>query len=306
MTTYKTSLRSARSRQIDGVADLPRIALATLRRAKRRTIPNWKAIQAGEDAGAPLTDLWREYATTAPLPYHITTFRKEFRKWQSAAPVKPIEEYAASDAYWQGKVAVRPEILVLDDGATLRVRGGHLEIFNHGKTTHFPPGPHHRKPKAIIFAGWGGSFSIEASRFCVDHRITVLVIGWLGDLLTFIAPRPVQDASMVRAQCACSPVPIARAVILQKFLHYRATARLSPTQFKIFAARLAAAKTLSSILGIEAIGSSQAWVFWSGLSLHATNRPNPAAVAGYGVCSSVQRAWRARRKACNRSNQRNA
>jgi CRISPR/Cas system-associated endonuclease Cas1 len=248
-------------------------------RSKRRTIPNWKSIQAGEDAGVLLIDLWRKYATAAPLPYHITTFRKEFRKWQSTAPVKRVEEYAASDAYWQGKAAVRPDILTLDDGATLRVRGGALEVFNHGETTHFPPGSHHRKPKAIIFSGWGGSFSIEAARFCLSHHITVIATGWLGDLLTFIAPRPIQDAALVRFQCSfvsdktagrrpfVSPVPIARAVILQKFLHYRATGRLSPNQFKSYAARLSSCKTLASILNMEALGSSEAWVVWSGLSL---------------------------------------
>lgn len=97
-------------------------------RAKCRTLPNWSAVQCGQDAGKTLVSLWREYAETAALPYGLPGFYVEFRKWQSAAPENPAEEYAASDLYWNGRVAVRPDILVLGDGAALRVRGGHLEV----------------------------------------------------------------------------------------------------------------------------------------------------------------------------------
>ena len=94
-----------------------------------------------------------EYAVSAAIPYGLPGFYIEFRKWQAQAPVNPAEEYAASDR--QGKTSPRPDILVLDDGATLRARGGLLEVFSLGITTRFDAGPHHRKPNAIIFAGWG-------------------------------------------------------------------------------------------------------------------------------------------------------
>jgi hypothetical protein len=55
-------------------------------RSKRRTIPDWVKVQAGEDAGATLIEIWREYAARAARPYDISGFRKEFRKWQAAAP----------------------------------------------------------------------------------------------------------------------------------------------------------------------------------------------------------------------------
>jgi len=125
-------------------------------RARRRTLPNWTAVQRGQDAGKTLAELWRDYAATAALPYGLPGFYVEFRKWQSAAPENPAEEYAASDLYWNGRTAVRPDIFVLGDGAALRVRGGHLEVYSCGETRYFDAGPHHRKPKVIIFAGWGG------------------------------------------------------------------------------------------------------------------------------------------------------
>jgi hypothetical protein len=125
-------------------------------RSKRKTLPDWPAVQRAEDAGDTLSHIWRAYAARAALPYDVTTFRKEFRKWQASAPADSADEWAASDVYWSGKAAPRPDVVVLDDGATVRMRGGFLEIFNLGKTTRFDAGPHHMRPHAIVFAGWGG------------------------------------------------------------------------------------------------------------------------------------------------------
>jgi CRISPR/Cas system-associated endonuclease Cas1 len=236
-------------------------------RSKRRTVRDWQAVQQGEDAGESLTGIWREYAENAAMPYGFAAFRKEFRKWQACASPNPSAEYAASDIYWQSKVAIRPDILVLDDGATVRIRGGHLQTFSQGIERTFDAGPHHRKPKAIIFGGWGGSLTVQASRFCIDHKITVIATGWLGDLLTFIAPRPTQDAALVRAQCSAAPTPIIRAIVAQKFLHYRAAGRMSAAQLRDFKARLKSSRTVQSIRSLEAVGSSLAWASWEGLQL---------------------------------------
>jgi CRISPR/Cas system-associated endonuclease Cas1 len=262
-------------------------------RSKRRTIPDWIKVQTGEDAGVKLVEIWREYAARAARPYDVSGFRKEFRKWQAAAPAESVKEFAASDYHWQRKASVRPDILVLEDGATVRVRGGHLQTFSRGVTNLFDAGPHHRKPKAIIFASWGGSLSVEAARFCVDHRITVISTGWLGDLMTFVAPRPAQDAALVRAQCAATfasgktggrrpfnPALIAREIVAQKFRHYVATGRMTKTQFREFEERLKVSHTVKTILGIEAVGSSLSWLAWEGLQLTPrTGRTLPAWLA---------------------------
>jgi CRISPR-associated endonuclease Cas1 len=268
------------SQELGPPANPGRFNVYNTSRAKRRTIPDWQAVQEGEDAGKRLVELWQGYAAHAALPYGVSAFVKEFRKWQTAAPSDPSAEYAASDDFWQGKAAIRPDILVLDDGATLRVRGGHLQAFSRGVTQTFDAGPHHRKPKAIIFAGWGGALSIEAIRFCVDHKITVIAVGWLGDLMTFATPRAVQDAALVRSQCSVKPGVIAREIVAQKFRHYQATARLTAAQFREFNARLKSSHTVKSILGIEAVGSSLAWVSWEGLQLRPrTGRTLPVWLA---------------------------
>jgi CRISPR/Cas system-associated endonuclease Cas1 len=236
-------------------------------RPYRRTPPDWAAVQRREDAGETLIEVWRDYAATAEQPYRIGSFRKEFRKWQTSAPIAPAAEFAASDRFWRGKAHPRPDILALENGATLRVRGGHLVTFSHGETRLFAPGPHHRKPKVIIFSGLGGLLSLAAVHFCIDHHITIIAAGWLGDLTTFVAPRPVQDAALVRLQCSARPAPIAREIVLQKFHHYLATRRLSRLQFRDLESRLETAKTLHSILTLEAVGSSLSWVHWQGLQL---------------------------------------
>jgi CRISPR/Cas system-associated endonuclease Cas1 len=256
-------------------------------RPLRRTLPDWAAVQRAEDTGTTLIKVWRDYAASAAQPYALSAFRKEFRKWQSSSAWDISAEYRASERFWQGKAHPRPDILTLGDGASLRIRGGHLEAYcatqhfrqNGGSVEkskmRFAPGPHHQRPKTIIFAGWGGLLSIKAVHFCIDHRIAILATGWLGDLTTFVAPRPIQDAALVRLQCGARPAPIAREIVLQKFCHYVATARMTRTQFRDFKTRLVNARTLQAILTLEAVGSSLAWLPWSGLQLPPRTGRNP-------------------------------
>jgi CRISPR/Cas system-associated endonuclease Cas1 len=254
--------------------------LTKTRRPHRRTLPDWAAVQHASDAGCTLTSLWRAYALTAEQPYALAAFRKEFRRWQSTVPTDFAAEYVASERHWRSKSHPRPDFLILGNGASLRSRGGYLEAYSLGTTIRFPPGPHHQRPKAIIFAGWGGVLTLAAVHFCIDHKITIIATGWLGDLTTFVAPRPVQDAALLRAQCSARPAPIAREIVMQKFRHYLATSRMTRLQFHDFEARLIHAQTLHSILNLEAVGSSLAWAPWSGLQLiPRTGRILPAWLA---------------------------
>jgi hypothetical protein len=179
-------------------------------RPHRRTIPDWAAVQRAEDAGRTLIEVWREYAAIAEHPYRIGSFRREFRKWQSSTPPSSTSEFVASERYWKGKAHPRPDILVLGDGAALRIRGGHLEAYSIGVTTRFAPGPHHKKPTAIIFVGWGGLLSLAAVHFCIDHKITILATGWLGDLTTFVAPR---RTPFVPVSCCISSMRLGCSVL---------------------------------------------------------------------------------------------
>jgi hypothetical protein len=141
----------------------PGMVLYKTARSKRRTIPDWVKVQAGEDAGATIIEIWREYAARVARPYDISGFRKEFRKWQAAAPAESVKEFAASDYYWQGKASVRPDILVLEDGATVRVRGGHLETFSRGVTNLFDAGAASSQAERHNIRGVG-RFAFNSSR----------------------------------------------------------------------------------------------------------------------------------------------
>jgi hypothetical protein len=40
-------------------------------RPKRHTLPDWPAVQRGEDAGETIMKLWQDYAARVPLPYGV-------------------------------------------------------------------------------------------------------------------------------------------------------------------------------------------------------------------------------------------
>ena len=144
------------------------------------------------------------------------------------------------------------------------MRGGFLEIFNLAKTMRFDAGPRHLRPHAIVFAGWGGSLTVQAARFCLDHRIGVIATGWLGDLMTFVAGPPRAEAALIRAQCAADPLPIARAIVLQKLEHYGACGRLTGIEIAEAAKGLDEASCVAKVLGVEAKWSSISWRRWYG------------------------------------------
>jgi hypothetical protein len=76
-----------------------------------------------------------------------------------------------------------------------------------------------------VICGGRGSITVQAARFCVEHNVTVICAGWLGELMTFVSSHPRQDAALVRAQCRADPVRIAHELVIQKMIHYRAEAR---------------------------------------------------------------------------------
>jgi CRISPR-associated endonuclease Cas1 len=256
-------------------------SLSPYQKPRIRTEPEWTAVEAHEDAGGKLIEFWRSYAATAARPYGSSAFAKQFRRWQVSRPIDTLAEFKASDIHWKGKAQVRPDILALGDGATIRVRGGHLSIYDAGKETLFDGGPTHRKPRAVVFSGWGGSVTVQAARFCADHDITVMAAGWLGELMTFVQGSPKQDAALIRAQCSANATAIAQALIIKKFDHYGATGRLTTAERHTFKQRLAKARTIKDVMAIEAVGSAQAWVSWRGLQLMPrTGRRLPAFAAG--------------------------
>jgi hypothetical protein len=121
-----------------------------------------------------ITEAWRRYAAHAPKPYVLSAFWRMFREWQAATPVDPIEDRAWSLCYWQGREHPRPNVLVLDELASMKVRGG-LDVFTRGQTFHFDAGPGHKKPLAIVLGFRGGKLIRCGKYDRVAEKLGVLI-----------------------------------------------------------------------------------------------------------------------------------
>jgi CRISPR associated protein Cas1 len=217
----------------------------------------------------------------------------QFRQLEQRRANQALERQEASETYWRGLAKPKPQILVLDNGATIRAKGGGIEIFDHGSASWFDAAPNHHKPKAIVFAGWGGSLTIQAARFCVEHKIAILAVGWLGELMTFVSSPPKQDAALVRKQCAAHPAQIARELVLQKLRHYPACGRLTETQMREALHDVNKTRTVQSIMSQEAKWGALSWVPEDACQLWAATP----------IQNARQRPWRDRAAQCNTPDQ---
>ena len=119
---------------------------------------------------------------------------------------------AESDAFWGARLAVKPRVVTTEaDNASLTVKGGSLFVHDGERRLRYDAGA--RMPAAIVMAGWGGFVSIEALRFCASHRIAVVVLDWMRDLLTVMPGAPRAAAAMLRAQALADPAWIASRVV---------------------------------------------------------------------------------------------
>src|SRR5262249_9776124 len=150
------------------------------------------------------------YARAAARPYAERVFGQRLNAWRHAksrecktASEQETAEFAASEAYRAGRASPKPKVLTLcGDGASLRVKGAELQVFDQGELRRFEPSS--KTPKAILFAGWGGPLTLQAVRFCADQKIAIILADWTGGLLSFVAPSASTSASLIRAQVQSS------------------------------------------------------------------------------------------------------
>jgi CRISPR-associated protein Cas1 len=100
------------------------------------------------------------------------------------------------------------------DNANLTVKGGSLFVHDGERRLRYDAGA--KMPAAIVMAGWGGFVSVEALRFCASHRIAIVVLDWMRDLLAVMPGAPRAAAAMLRAQALADPAWIASRVVLAK------------------------------------------------------------------------------------------
>jgi hypothetical protein len=122
---------------------------------------------------------------------------------------------AESDAFWGARLAVKSRVVTTEaDNASLTVKGGSLFVHDGDRRLRYDAGA--KMPAAIVMAGWGGSVSVEALRFCASHRIAIVVLDWMRDLLTVMPGAPHAAAATLRAQVLADPAWIAARVVKAK------------------------------------------------------------------------------------------
>ena len=188
---------------------------------------------------------YQDYAATAARPYARATFEIYLRRHerlghlgsQDGRPCRHLrrgpllclsrgrrapaphaidaDADAESDAFWGARLAVKPRVVTTEaDNASLTVKGGSLFVHDGERRLRYDAGA--KMPAAIVMAGWGGLVSVEALRFCASHRIAIVVLDWMRDLLTVMPGAPRAAAAMLRAQALADPAWIASRVVLAK------------------------------------------------------------------------------------------
>jgi CRISP-associated protein Cas1 len=222
-----------------------------------------KAIDAGE---VTALRAYAAYASVAARPYARASWEKYINKSRrlpaqskSKEPV-PIEDDDDTPNYWDKLSPVKPAnvLTTINEKASVSVRAGALYV-NDGdrKITYEKRAV---KPPAIVMTGFGGYVSIEAMRFCRDHSIAIIVLDWSRDFMTIVAPPAKQSGSLIRAQAACDPLPIAKAVIRAKIEAHANLGAISPVSASKAIDSLNRAATIAAILIIEAQAARLAWV----------------------------------------------
>jgi CRISPR-associated endonuclease Cas1 len=211
---------------------------------------------------------YRDYAARAARPYTERVFVAQWRIRQREADnaihaaMTPVQKRAeagyASEVYWSGRCRSKTNVMALTHGsATLRVRGGCLEVFDGERVIIIHPTG--KRPQAIVLGSWGGIVTLPAVRFCAEHRIGIVFASWMHGLMSFVAPDPKACADLVRQQVLADPVPIARALVSQKIRHCEACGCLSAADRRWFLTELKVAGSVAQIMRIEARSGVRYW-----------------------------------------------
>ena len=214
---------------------------------------------------------YQSYAATAARPYARATFEIYIRRQERLRPspepgpaIQPAPNAidaatdAESDVFWGARLAVKTSVITTEaDNASLTVKGGSLFIHDGERRLRYDAGA--TMPAAIVMAGWGGIVSVEALRFCASHRIAVVVLDWMRDLLTVMPGAPRAAAAMLRAQALADPAWIASRVVVAKIENAARAGALPRNEAMRFIDTAARAETVQDAIMVEAQAARVSW-----------------------------------------------
>jgi CRISP-associated protein Cas1 len=270
------------TRAISDVAAKPERSIPDLPRAKIRRSdpqrlvnympPDMPAAARDLARGASLRSIWRRYVATATVaPIGYVAFTKRVKKWNAVHPARPeiapgIRDYmpaedGAADRYWADKSDPSSSIHVLAGfGCSLKIEHGLLTTFDTGTVRKFEPVNH--RLSAIVFTGASGLVTIDAIKWCAAKGIGIFVLDWLGDLLSVTLPAAPDNVAIRRAQFAADPLTTAKAILRQKIAASFRIGKLSERGLGTIYAKIKAARSIESLLMIEAKAAIDYWGQW--------------------------------------------
>jgi CRISP-associated protein Cas1 len=219
---------------------------------------------------------YREYASTAARPYARESWEgilKQARQsgqdcphgvlavtplGQAQRELDPASLDAASDAYWEQFLRIKSRVLTtVHDNASLRVKGGALVVCDGDYRLVYEASA--RKPHAIVMAGWSGMVTIEAVRWACDHKVAIVLLDWMRDFLTIVAPPAKTNAALIRAQVLADPLTAARSIVAAKVNAHIRVGAIPQAQGEHFIEQVHAAHSVREVMVQEAQAARMVW-----------------------------------------------
>jgi CRISPR-associated endonuclease Cas1 len=208
-------------------------------------------------AGKPRRIIYAEYASVAAVPYARASWEVVLRQGRQQPP--PPKPKSRLHAIVEDGGPIKPStvLALVSDAPSLTIKGGALHV--HDGPLKLVYERRSEKPEAIVTTGWSGALTIDAIRFCADHKIAFVVLDWSRDLMSVVATPAPRSANLLKRQCAADPLPIARAIIAAKIGGHAREGALSPDRAAHWTAHANAKPTIASLVMTEAHAASEAW-----------------------------------------------